>query len=476
MDNAGRFYIDGAWVEPLDGRPLEVVNPATEEVIARISLGGAADADRAVAAAREAFHGYAQTGAEERLALLERIRKVFKRRWGDLASAISSEMGAPITLANELQAAAGLGHLVTAASVLKSFRHEELRGTTMVVREPIGVCAFITPWNWPINQIACKVFPAIAAGCTCVLKPSEMAPLNAILFAEILHEAGVPKGVFNLVNGDGAGVGQALVAHPGVDLVSFTGSTRAGIQVAKLAADTVKRVQQELGGKSANLILQDADLEAAVRDGVQQMMRNSGQSCNAPSRMLVHVDQYEQAVAIARAAAESVRVGDPRDPGTTMGPLASRIQYERVQGYIERGLDEGARLATGGPGRPEGLERGYYTRPTVFADVQPGMTIAREEIFGPVLSLLSYRSEDDAVAIANDSPYGLSGYVFSGDLEHARRIAARLRTGMVHINGAPLDAAAPFGGYRQSGNGREWGVNGFEEFFEVKAVMGYQAA
>jgi aldehyde dehydrogenase (NAD+) len=343
-----------------------------------------------------------------------------------------------------------------------------------VIKQPIGVCAAITPWNFPSAMILRKAGPALAAGCTMVLKPSEIAPLNAIVFAEILHEAGVPAGVFNLVNGDGPIVGQALASHPDVDMVSFTGSTRAGIQVAKLAADTVKRVQQELGGKSANLILPDADLEAAVTAGVLQLLQNGGQSCNAPSRMLVSADQYERAIAIAKTTAESVQVGDPAAAGTAMGPLSSRTQYERVQHYIRLGIEEGARLVAGGPGRPKGIEYGYYAQPTIFADVRPHMTIAREEIFGPVLCMLSYRSEEEAIRLANDTAYGLSGYVSSSDIGHARRVAAQLRTGMVHINNAALDAAAPFGGYKQSGNGREWGIDGFEAFFELKAVMGYQ--
>jgi aldehyde dehydrogenase (NAD+) len=476
MEHVQDFYIDGAWVSAAHGRPHDVINPTTEEVVATIRLGSAADADRAVQAARQAFGSYSQCSREDRLGLLQAIIKVYKRRMNDVAAAISQEMGAPIDLAAKAQAPSGLGHLYTALAVLKDYRFEEQKGSSMILREPIGVCAFITPWNWPINQIACKVAPALAAGCTMVLKPSEIAPLNAILFAEILHEAGVPKGVFNLVHGDGPTVGEALVSHPQVDFVSFTGSTRAGVQVAKRAADTVKRVAQELGGKSANLILEDADLERAVSAGVLQLLQNSGQSCNAPSRMLVHASQYEQAVSIARRTAESVRVGAASEAGVAMGPLSSRVQFERVQDFIEKGIAEGARVITGGPGRPEGLSRGYFARPTVFADVHPDMTICREEIFGPVLCMLSYTDENEAVQLANDTPYGLSGYVSSKDLAHARRVAARLRTGMVHLNNAPLDPSAPFGGYKQSGNGREWGEAGFEEFLETKAVMGYAPA
>lgn len=476
MEHAQDFYIDGAWVSGEHGSLHAVIDPSTEEAVTHIRLGTAADVDRAVKAARAAFETYSQTTREQRLELLQAIGKVYKRRMKDVAAAISSEMGAPIDLANKAQAPSGIGHLYATIAVLKEYRFEELRGNTLIQREPFGVCAFITPWNWPINQIMCKVAPALAAGCTCVLKPSEMSPLNAILFAEILHEAGVPKGVFNLVHGDGLSVGDALVSHPDIDLVSFTGSTRAGVQIAKRAADTVKRVAQELGGKSPNLILQDADLEKAVTAGVLAILQNSGQSCNAPSRMFVHESQYEQAVQIARAAAESVRVGPASEPGVAMGPLSSRVQFDRVQGFINKGIEEGARVVTGGPGRPEGLTRGYFTRPTVFADVRPDMTISREEIFGPVLCMLSYHDEDEAVRMANDTPYGLSSYVSSGDLGHARQVAARLRAGMVHLNNAPLDPAAPFGGYKQSGNGREWGEFGFEEFLEIKAVMGYQPA
>ena len=473
MENAAKFYIDGAWVEPLAARAHAVINPASDARITDISLGSAADVERAVAAAKRAFETYSRTTREERLELLARIIKVYKRRWNDVAAAISSEMGAPMKLAVELQAGSGLGHIVQASKVLANYAFEETRGSTQIRREPVGVCAFITPWNWPINQIACKVAPALAAGCTMVLKPSEIAPLNAIVFAEILDEAGVPPGVFNLVNGDGPTVGEALVTHADVDMVSFTGSTRAGVQIAKLAADSVKRVQQELGGKSANLILDDADLDKAVKGGVRQMLQNSGQSCNAPSRMFVPAAQYARAVEIAKATAEAAVVGDPQDQATTMGPLSSRAHYERVQSYIAAGIDEGARLVTGGLGRPQGLTQGCYAQPTIFADVKPDMRIAREEIFGPVLVMIPYGDEAEAIRLANDTPYGLSGYVSSSDLEHARRVASQLRTGMVHLNYAPLDAAAPFGGFKQSGNGREWGSFGFEEYLEVQAVMGW---
>ena len=469
-----KFYNDGAWVDPVEPRTLDVINPATEHAVATISLGSATDVDRAVKAARAAFPAYSRTSKADRLALLQRIIEAYKARYDDIAKAISLEMGAPAWLATKAQAATGIGHLNQMMTVLKDYEFEKLEGRTMIVREPIGVCGFITPWNWPINQIMCKVAPALAAGCTMVLKPSEIAPLNAIVFAEVLDAAGVPKGVFNLVNGDGPTVGQAIASHPGVDLVSFTGSTRAGILVAKAAADTVKRVHQELGGKSANIILPDADLKKAVAEGVKSCFRNSGQSCNAPTRMFVPADQHEDAVKVARETAETVKVGPPDGSDTIIGPVVSETQFNKIQRLIETGVKEGATLVTGGPGRPEGLQKGYYVKPTVFANVKPEMTIAREEIFGPVLSILPYQTEEQVVELANDTVYGLAGYVQSGDLAHARRVASELRAGQIALNGAPGDMAAPFGGYKQSGNGREWGKYGFEEFLEIKAVMGYQ--
>jgi len=468
-----QFYIDGKWVDPVEPKTLDVINPATEEPIARISLGSKKDVDKAVAAARRAFETYSKTSREERIALFQKIIAAYQKRYGEIAETISKEMGAPTRLSQAAQAATGIGHFNQILQILKDYQFEEVRGSTAIVREPVGVCGFITPWNWPINQITCKVAPALAAGCTMVLKPSEIAPLNAILFAEVLHEAGVPPGVFNLVNGDGPTVGEAMSAHPGIDMMSFTGSTRAGIAVAKAAAETVKRVAQELGGKSANIVLEDADLQKAVAGGVMQMMTNSGQSCNAPSRMFVPRKKQDEAIAIAKAAAEKVKVGDPFAEGTTIGPVVSETQFNKIQGLIKKGIDEGATLVTGGLGRPEGLNRGYYVRPTVFANVTNDMTIAREEIFGPVLSMLPYDSEADAVSMANDTVYGLSGYVQSGSIEHARKVASQLRTGNVHLNGAGADFTAPFGGYKQSGNGREWGDFGFEEFLEVKAVLGY---
>lgn len=472
MQDRLQFYIGGRWVDPSEPRALDVQNPATEEVIGRIALGGPKDVDLAVAAAREAFESYSQTSREERLALLERIVEKYQARYEELAQIISQEMGAPLWLARAAQAATGLMHLKTMIEVLKDYPFEETRGTTVIRREPVGVCGLITPWNWPVNQIMCKVAPALAAGCTMVLKPTEIAPLNAILLAEVMHEAGVPAGVFNLVNGDGPGVGQAMAAHPGIDMMSFTGSTRAGIQVAKAAADTVKRVAQELGGKSANIILEGADFAKAVGGGVTGCFLNSGQSCNAPTRMLVPASRQAEVIEIARAVAAGAKAGDPSADGITLGPVVSEAQWKKIQGLIQKGIDEGATLVAGGPGRPEGLTRGWFVRPTVFADVRNDMTIAREEIFGPVLSILPYRDEEEAVRIANDTPYGLSGYVTAGSVEHAKRVAVRLRTGEVHLNGAGADFGAPFGGYKQSGNGREWGVFGFEDFLEVKALLG----
>ncbi|HEX9208207.1 MAG TPA: aldehyde dehydrogenase family protein [Steroidobacteraceae bacterium] len=476
MDNSLKFYIGGAWVEPSEPRPLDVINPATEEPIGRVMLGNAQDVNAAVAAARAAFPAFSRTSREERIELLEAILARYMERYPEMVQAISSEMGAPLWLCQAAQAAMGPAHINTTLEVLKNYAFEERRGNLTLRREPVGVCGLITPWNWPINQIACKVIPALAAGCTMVLKPSEVAPLNAILFAEILHAAGVPAGVFNLVNGDGPTVGAALASHPDVDMMSFTGSTRAGIQVAKAAADTVKRVAQELGGKSPNVILDDADLAAAVAGGIQGLMLNSGQSCNAPSRMLVPASRHDEAVAIARAAAATIKVGDPAAADTTIGPVVSELQFNKIQRLIEAGIAEGATLVCGGPGRPEGLDRGYYVRSTIFANVRNDMTIAREEIFGPVLCILPYEDEEDAIAIANDTVYGLSSYVSGGDLARAQRVAERIRAGMVHVNGAGLDFSAPFGGYKQSGTGREWGELGLEDFLEVKAVMNPPAA
>jgi len=471
-----QFYIDGRWVDPVTPNTVEVINPATEKPCGRISLGSAADVDRAVAAAKRAEAPYAATTREQRVELLEAILAEFQKRYEDIARAVMEEMGAPWGLAKGAQAGSGPQHLKATIRALKSFEFEHYNRSTLIVKEPIGVCALITPWNWPVNQVMCKVAPALAAGCTMVLKPSEIAPFDAMIFAEVLDAAGVPAGVFNLVNGDGPGVGSALAGHPDVAMVSFTGSTRAGVNVAQTAAPTVKRVAQELGGKSANILLDDADFDKAVRQGALECFDNTGQSCNAPTRMLVPRDRMDEAAAIAAEVANSVRVGDPLADGVEIGPLVSELQWNKVQTLIRKGIDEGATVAAGGAGRPDGIDTGYFARPTVFSNVSNDMTVAREEIFGPVLSIIPYDSEDEAVAIANDTPYGLSGYVSSGNLERARRVAARLRTGMVHINGADLDSMAPFGGYKQSGNGREWGQEGIDEFLEVKSIYGYGTA
>ncbi|MBN8911332.1 MAG: aldehyde dehydrogenase family protein [Rhizobiales bacterium] len=468
-----KFYIGGAWVEPKEGRTIPVVNPATEETLYNVAVGGAADVDAAVSAARAAWPAFAATTRDERVALLGRILELYAKRMKDIGAAVSDYMGAPLTLAERAHAGSGLSHFMTTQEALKTYVFEERIGAAMVVREPIGVAGQITPWNWPMNQIACKVAPALAAGCTMVLKPSEYTPTSALILAEVLHEAGVPPGVFNLVNGLGPEVGAAMSGHPGLDMISFTGSTRAGIDVAIRAAPTVKRVTQELGGKSANIILDDADFETAVAGGTRHCFNNSGQSCNAPTRMLVPHARMAKAAAVAAAVAGSLKVGDPREKGVDLGPVVNRTQWEKIQHLIETGVSEGANLAAGGPGRPQGLNKGFYVRPTVFADVTPDMTIAREEIFGPVLSILAYKDEDDAVRIANDTPYGLAGYVSSGDVERARRVARRIRAGNVNLNGTMNDRRAPFGGYKQSGNGREWGRYGLEEYLEVKAIGGW---
>jgi aldehyde dehydrogenase (NAD+) len=472
MYDCTKNYINGTWAASSVGSLRDIINPATERTIGQVSFGTAADVDQAVAAARAAFDDFSRWTKDQRVDLLGRIAEAYKARWDDMAAAITAEMGAPAGFAMKAQAASGLGHIKAAMAALKEFEFEEKLGQSTVLKEPIGVCGLITPWNWPINQITCKVAPALAAGCTMVLKPSEIAPVNATIFAEILDAAGVPAGVFNLVHGDGPGVGAAMSAHPDIDMMSFTGSTRAGALVAKAAADTVKRVAQELGGKSANIILESAPLEKAVVSGVRSMFSNSGQSCNAPSRMLVPASRYEEAVAIAAATAEKTVVGDPLAEGTHLGPVVSEDQFNKIQGLIEQGIAEGATVASGGPGKPEGLETGYYVKPTVFRDVHNDMTIAREEIFGPVLCMIPYSTLDEAVSIANDSEYGLSGYVFGATQDEAMAVARRLRTGMVHLNGAPTDILAPFGGYKHSGNGREWGAYGIEDFLEVKAVMG----
>ncbi|WP_370877116.1 aldehyde dehydrogenase family protein [Kaistia dalseonensis] len=473
LGDTTKFYINGAWVDPVSPRLHDVINPATEEPAGTISLGSAADVDRAVAAARAAFPAFAATSVAERLALFARIVERFKARQADLAAAVTAEMGAPKWLAWDIQTASSIIYFEDAAAVLKDFAFETLKGPTLITHEPIGVCGLITPWNWPLNQIVTKLAPALAAGCTVVLKPSEVSPLSALILAQVMDEAGVPPGVFNLVNGTGPEVGHAISAHPDIDMVSFTGSTRAGVQVARDAAETVKRVHQELGGKSANIVLPDADMDLAITDGVKRCFINSGQSCIAPTRMFVHRDQQADVIERAKAVAASVVVGDPTLSTTTMGPQAYGGQYRKVQGLIEAGIAEGATLIAGGPGLPSGLNRGFYTRPTIFADVDPDMTIARQEIFGPVLSILTYESEAEAIRLANDTLYGLAGYVYSRDLQHARDVASRIRAGRIFINNPPFDFNAPFGGYKQSGNGRELGEHGMREFLEVKAVLGY---
>jgi aldehyde dehydrogenase (NAD+) len=473
MKDCRQFYIDGKWVNPIHVHDFSVINPANEEPIATISLGSAADVDLAVAAAKRAFESYSEATLDSRLRFLRRIIEVYQSKIDQMADTISREMGAPISLSRAAQAPAGLRHLSEIVKVLEYFKFEELKGTTLMRKEPIGVCGLITPWNWPMNQIVCKVAPALAAGCTMVLKPSEIAPLSAYLFAQMLHEAGLPPGVFNMVNGDGPTVGSAISSHPDVAMVSFTGSTRAGVAVAEAAAPTVKRVTQELGGKSANIILEDADLERAVHEGVQACFRNTGQSCDAPTRMLIPRSRTAETVAAVKNVSASIKVGDPFATDTSVGPLASRSQFDKVQLLIRQGIEEGAKLITGGPGRPEGISRGFFVKPTVFADVRNNMTLAREEIFGPVLCIISYEDDNDAVRIANDTPYGLSGYVTSRDLDRARQIAKRIRSGNVHINGARLDFAGCFGGYKQSGNGREWSESGLGEFLELKAVFGF---
>ena len=473
MSHTEQFYIDGRWVEPASPRWFDIVDPATEAPVGRLALGHADDVDRAVAAARRAFASWSATSVAERVALLKRVLQAYERRQDEFAEMMRVEMGAPITFARNAQAVRGPAHLNALIEVLERFEFEEQRGSTRVVLEPIGVCGLITPWNWPINQIVVKIAPALAAGCTMVLKPSEYSPLSALLFAEVLDEARVPAGVFNLVNGDGGGVGEAIATHQDIDMVSFTGSTRAGVLVAQAAAPTVKRVAQELGGKSANILLDDVDLDAAVTRGVAACFTNSGQSCSIPTRMLVPRQLMADAAQIAKRAAEGYRTGPTDDPATQLGPLVNRNQFERVQALIQKGIDEGARLVTGGAGRPDHLAGGYYVKPTVFADVTPDMTIAREEIFGPVLSMMPYDTEADAIAIANGTDYGLAAYVQSGNLERARKVARALRAGGVHLNYPPADFRAPFGGYKRSGNGREWGEAGLREYLETKALVGY---
>lgn len=470
-----KHFINGEWVSPSSSERIEVINPATELPVGVVPAGTVEEADLAVKAARRALSDWAATSREQRIALIDNAIAALERRHEELAYAITFEMGAPFEFSKTMQAMCGVWHLGATRELLRTYEFEQQLGNTMLFKEPIGVCVLITPWNWPINQLACKVAPALAAGCTVVVKPAEGSPLSALVFAQCIEEAGFPPGVFNVVNGVGAVLGPALSSHPNVDMVSFTGSTKAGVQVAINAAPTVKRVSQELGGKSANILLDDESFAAAVAAGASACFNNSGQTCIAPTRMLVPKSRLAEAEEIAGKVAASTRVGDPFDKSVAIGPVASRRQFDSVQRYIEIGIEEGAKLVAGGPGRPEGLTKGFYIRPTVFSNVRSDMRVAQEEIFGPVLCILGYDSEDEAIQIANDSVYGLSGYVNSSDLSRAREIARKMRTGMVHLNGAGPDFNAPFGGYKQSGNGREWGKAGFEEFLETKAVMGYGA-
>jgi aldehyde dehydrogenase (NAD+) len=469
-----KFYIDGQWVEPVELKTLDVINPATEAPCGRIALGSAADVDKAVKAARKAFRSWSRSTVADRLDLMQAIQAEYNKRQSDLGKALTEEMGAPASLANGFQVGLGAGHLATAIEVLKNFKFEEQKGSSLIVKEPIGVCGLITPWNWPLNQIAVKVFPALATGCTMILKPSEVSPFSGQIFAEIMDAAGVPAGVFNLIQGDGPGVGVALSVHPDIDMISFTGSTRAGVEIAKNAAPSVKRVTQELGGKSPNIVLDDSDFAKNVAGGVVSMMGNSGQTCSAPSRMLVPNKRMQEAIGIAKEAAEGVTVGDPNG-NFAIGPVVSKVQFEKINGLIQKGIDEGATLVAGGPGRPEGLEKGYYVKPTVFANVKNDMTIAREEIFGPVLTMLGYETVDDAVDIANDTEYGLAGYVAGADQEACRDVARRLRAGWIGINDG-FDFHAAFGGYKKSGNGREWGEYGFHDYLEIKSILNYAPA
>jgi aldehyde dehydrogenase (NAD+) len=472
MIDATRFYIGGEWVSPISAACADVIDPATEQSIASVALADAADVDRAVKAACAAFPAYSASSREDRLAFFARIIKVYRRRAEELAHITMRELGAPIGFARDPQVSIGLAHLEVAYETLRDYEFESARGSTRIVREPAGVAALITPWNWPLNQIVVKVAPALATGCTMVLKPSEMTPLNAVLFAEILHEAGVPAGVFNLIQGDGV-AGRALASHPGVEVVSFTGSTRAGVDVAQAAAPGVKRVLQELGGKSPFVVLPDADLAAAVASCTGVCFANTGQSCDAPTRLLVPRAHVAEAAELARVQAEACVVGDPAAAGTTMGPLISGRQFDHVQRLIELAVAEGARLVAGGPGRPEGVWQGYFVRPTVFADVTLEMTIAREEIFGPVVTVIGYDSVDDALRMANDTPYGLAAYVHGRDPAEAARVARAIRAGAIYVNDPAMDLRAPFGGYKHSGNGREYGRFGFDDFTEIKGILGY---
>ena len=478
MSDKKKFYINGKWVSPKSNKSIQVINPATEEVCAEISLGSKEDVNDAVSSAKEAFKTWAFSSKKERLEPLEKLYELYKKRWSDIAETITTEMGAPKDFSTKLQAGTGAAHIKTFIRYLKEFDFEKPLGehakNQRLIYEPKGVCALITPWNWPMNQTCLKVMPALASGCTMILKPSEIAPLSAMILTELIDEAGFPSGVFNLVNGDGATTGDALTSHPDINMISFTGSTRAGALISQNAAKDFKRVSLELGGKGANIIFKDADPEAIER-GALRCFRNSGQSCNAPTRMLVEKSMYNEAVERVKKFANTMKVGDPKKEGEHIGPVVSEVQYKKIQSLIQKGIDEGAELLIGGTGKPDGLENGYYAKPTVFADVKNDMAISREEIFGPVLSMLTYKNIDDAVAIANDTEYGLAAYVSGEDKETLTSIARRLRAGQIHVNYGSGGADAPFGGYKQSGNGREWGEHGFEEFLETKAILGYSA-
>ena len=470
MQDCRKFYINGKWINPTEFNDFPVENPATEQPVAVISQGSATDVDNAVTAARQAFTCFSQSTRETRLALLENLLKIYMHRYDEMAHAIHLEMGAPIDFSHTEQADCGRGHLQSTIDALQHYTFEQTIENTLIVKEAIGICGLITPWNWPINQIVCKVAPALATGCTIILKPSEIAPLSAYLFTEMIDEAGFPPGVFNLINGCGATVGSAMAEHPDIDMISFTGSTKAGISVAKAAANTVKRVTQELGGKSPNILLDDTNFEHSIKKGIFMCMENTGQSCNAPTRMLIPQSHYIEAIKFARESVKKVKVDHSNKEGRHLGPLANQEQYDKVQQFIQLALNEGATLIAGGPGKPEGLETGYYVKPTIFADVHNEMAIAREEVFGPVLVMIPYQDEDDAIRIANDTPYGLSAYIQTGDVVRGKRIARRLHAGMVRINHAPHSYNVPFGGYKQSGNGREWGEYGFEDYLEIKAI------
>lgn len=473
MSNHLNFYINGQWVPPVVASTIDVINPATEKAYTKISVGTKVDVDKSVAAAKAALPSFARFTPAERLQLLMEILNAYNHKIEAIAKAITEEMGAPKTFSLLAQAEAGRVQLEATIATLKTFKFDEKRGSSLITKEPIGVCALITPWNWPINQVVCKVAPAIAAGCTMILKPSELSPISAILFAEVMHAAGTPKGVFNLVNGTGAVVGHLLAEHADVNMVSFTGSTRAGIDVAKTAANTVKRVTQELGGKSANILLPSVDFKTAVIKGIQNCYINSGQSCICPSRMIVPKERLDEVILLAKTAAESFKTGDPNVADTNLGPVVSQAQFDKVQRLIQSGIDEGATLVTGGTGRPEHLKRGYYIRPTVFAHVTPNMTIAQEEIFGPVLSIMTYSNQEEAIHMANDTPYGLSAYVQSNNLEEGRAVAREMQAGVVFMNYPDWDTFVPFGGYKQSGNGRECGDFGIHEYLEIKSIVGY---